>query len=79
MQWEVWAIPTANLITAEASEAEALAVVRDLLASDWTADELTLIFEDEALSIDDLPPAVTGVDLVCRVEAHYPPATRRPA
>jgi len=29
MIWEVWAIPTSNLIAAEESEAEALAVVRD--------------------------------------------------
>jgi hypothetical protein len=43
MQWEVWAIPTSNLIAAEATENRALAIVRDLLAADWTPDELTLI------------------------------------
>ena len=79
MQWEVWAIPTSNMIAAEASEARALAVVRDLLASDWTPDELTLIADDESLDIEDLPPAITGDDLVRRIALLDSPPSRRTA
>ena len=79
MQWEVWAIPTSNMITAEATEARALAIVRDLLAADWTSDELTLIVDDESLAIEDLPPAITGDELVRRVALLDSPASRRTA
>lgn len=69
MFWEVWAIPTANLIAAKATETEALAVIRDLLAADWVADELTLIFDDPSMPVEQLPPAVTGEDLARRMAA----------
>ena len=79
MQWVVWAIPTSNLIAAEATEDRALAIVRDLLATDWTPDELTLIVDDESLEIDDLPPAITGDELARRVALLDSPASRRTA
>lgn len=79
MQWEVWAIPTSNLIAAEATENKALAIVRDLLATDWTPDELTLIFDDDSLALEDLPPAITGDELVRRVASLNSPASRRTA
>ena len=69
MFWEVWAIPTANLIAAKATETEALAVIRDLLAADWVVDELTLIFDDPSVPVEQLPPALTGDDLTRRVAA----------
>jgi hypothetical protein len=67
--WEVWSISTANMIAAEATEVEALELVRTLLAADWTADELVLIFDDPAVADEDLPPGVTGEELARRVEA----------
>ena len=67
MNWELWAIPSGNLIAATETESEALAIVRDLLASDWRPDELSLIFEDESKPVEDLPPALSGEDLARRV------------
>ena len=79
MQWEVWAIPTSNLIAATATEAEALAIVRDLLAVDWTPDELTVLVDDESLPIEELPPAMSGAELVRRIASLDAPAPRRTA
>ncbi|MGE3908544.1 MAG: hypothetical protein AB7K36_04295 [Chloroflexota bacterium] len=79
MFWEVWAVPTGNLIAAKATEAEALAVVQSLLAVDWSADELTLIFDDPALPVEDLPPALTGDDLAQRAAVSAGQDARRTA
>lgn len=75
MSWELWAIPSGNLITATETEAEALDVARGLLLTDWRADELSLIFEDESKPIEDLPPALTGDALARR--AAVPSSARR--
>jgi len=64
------------LIAAEASEVEALAVVRDLLGSDWTPDELTLIYDDPSLADEELPLAVTGEELARRAGVVRDPARR---
>ena len=53
--------------------------VRDLLAADWTRDELTVIVDDESLNIEDLPPAITGDELVRRIALLDAPASRRTA
>ena len=79
MTWEVWAIPTSNLITAKATESEALAVVRQLLAVDWTADELVMIYDDPALADEDLPSPVSGEELARRAEAAGADPVRRTA
>lgn len=79
MTWEVWAVPTSNLIAAEDTEAEALAVVRTLLTEGWTPAELVLIFDDPALADEDLPPGVSGDELARRAEAAGNPPTRRTA
>ena len=76
MQWEVWSIPTSNLIAAEATEAAASAVVRQLLASDWTPGELTLIIDDPSLADEELRPVVTGDELARRAGAVHDPARR---
>jgi hypothetical protein len=76
MIWEVWAIPTSNLIAAEESEAEALAVVRDLLSEGWKPSELVLILDDPALADEGLPPGVTGDELCRRAEAASPQPPR---
>lgn len=69
MFWGVWAVPTGNLIAAKTTEAEALAVVRGLLAVDWDASELTLIFDDPSVPDEELPPALTGDEVARRVAA----------
>ncbi|MGE3269075.1 MAG: hypothetical protein AB7P40_10030 [Chloroflexota bacterium] len=79
MFWEVWAVPTGNLIAAKATEAEALAVVQSVLAVDWSADELTLVFDDPALPVEDLPPALTGDDLAQRAAVSAGQDARRTA
>jgi hypothetical protein len=79
MTWEVWAIPTSNMITAKPTEAEALAVVRQLLAVDWRADELVMIYDDPALADEDLPPGVTGEELARRAEDDGADPVRRTA
>jgi hypothetical protein len=66
MYWEVWTIPSASMVASEATEADALRVVRELLALDWKPDELVLIFDDPALADEELPPGVTGDDLARR-------------
>lgn len=66
MHWELWAVPDFNLIAAMEREAEALALVRELLAKGWRADHLSLIVEDEARPAEELPPALTGEELARR-------------
>lgn len=69
MNWELWAIPSGNLIAATETEAEALRIVRDLLATDWHPNELSLIFEDHSQQVEALPPALTGDALARRAGA----------
>ena len=72
MHWEVWDTDTANLLDACKSEAEALALVRELLAKGWPVEDLSLMFEDESRPAETLPPAVTGVELARRAEETAP-------
>jgi hypothetical protein len=76
MHWELWALNAGNLIRDYDSEAEALAMVRALLADGWSADDLGLGLEfDDGEEIDDakLPPALFGGALAAR--AHESGAT----
>jgi hypothetical protein len=71
MHYELWALNTGNLIRDYDSEAEALAMVRSLLASGWCADDLGLRLEyDEGEEGDDavLPLALYGAALAARVD-----------
>jgi hypothetical protein len=67
------------MITARSTEADALDVVRELLAKDWTVDELVLIYDDPALADEDLPPGVTGEELARRAGLNGPDQVRRTA
>ncbi len=69
MNGEVWALPSGNLIAATETEAEALGIVRELLATDWRADELSLIYDDQSMPVENLPPALSGDELARRVGA----------
>ena len=79
MHWELWGCPggrSGNMIGTWEREEEALAVVRDLLATDWTPDELSLggeWGEDEEGDDADLPTVLTGEALVQRAESLLKP------
>lgn len=72
MHWELWDTDTANLLDASESEAEVLALVRELLAKGWPVEHLSLIYEDETLPVEALPPAVSGAELARRAEDAAP-------
>ena len=57
-----------NLIGWRETEAEALALVRELVGKRWPVEALSLMAEDETLPVEALPPAVTGAELVRRAE-----------
>ena len=79
MHWELWDAVSRNQLAAYETEAAALAGVRDLLDEGWKATELLLIFDDSALADEDLPPAVSGDELVRRAGAAHEPPSRRTA
>jgi hypothetical protein len=71
MHWELWALNAGNLIRDYDTEDSALAMVRDLLADGWSADDLGLGLEfDEGEDGDDarLPPVLYGHALAVRAE-----------
>ena len=69
LHWELWHVTTANQLDAFETDVAALALVRELLSLGWRADELTLIFDDPSVPVEQLPPALTGDDLARRVAA----------
>lgn len=71
MHWELWDTDTANLLLA-GDEAEVLALVRELVGKGWPVGDLSLIYEDESLPVEALPPAVTGTELARRAEDAAP-------
>lgn len=64
--YEVWELETSSLVAAYPSEAEALALVRQLLGAGWSADQLVLAAENERLDPENLPAPLTG-ELLARV------------
>lgn len=66
MHWELWSLNTGNLLGDFDSESEVQAMVRDLLAAGWSADDLGVGLEwDDGEAGDDalLPPTRSGTDL----------------
>jgi hypothetical protein len=66
MHYELWDAQTANVIAVTLTQAEALALVRRLLASGWDPEHLTLGLDfDEGEEGDDvvLPPVQGGAAL----------------
>src|SRR3954471_16100168 len=81
MHYELWALNAGNVIRGYATEAEALAMIRDLLADGWSANDLGLGLEfDEGEDIDDsrLPPVLYGAALAARVRELQPEIQKRP-
>lgn len=72
MHCELWSVDTANMLDSSESEDEILSLVRELLAKGWSADNLVLIYEEESLPVEALPPAVTGAALASRAEDASP-------
>lgn len=68
MHWELWSVDTANLVGTFDTEAEGLALVRELVGKGWPAEVLSLMVEDETVPVEALPPAVTGAELARRAE-----------
>ena len=68
MHWELWSIDTANLVGTFDTEAEGLALVRELVGKGWPAEVLSLMVEDETVPVEVLPLAVTGAELARRAE-----------
>ena len=65
--YEVWELETRSLVATYPSEAEAIALVRQLLTAGWSPDDLVLAAENERVDVPDLPPFLTGDALVERV------------
>jgi hypothetical protein len=64
MHFELWALSTGNRIAAMATEADALALVRELIEIGWDAEELSLGPEPDAeAEYANLPPVVEGAAL----------------
>ena len=61
--YEVWELETSSLVAAYPSEAEALALVRQLLAAGWPSDALVLAAENERIEPENLPAPLTGESL----------------
>jgi hypothetical protein len=79
MFWELWHLTTANQLDAFETEIAALSLARELLSLGRRADELTLIFDDPSVPVEELPPALTGDDLARRADAVGSQDARRTA
>jgi hypothetical protein len=81
MHYELWALNVGNLICGYDTETEALAMVRQLMAGGWSADDLGLALEfDDGEEVDDslLPPALYGAKLAARVAEDDPGIEHQP-
>jgi hypothetical protein len=77
--WEIWHNPSRNALASEETEAEALRVVRDIVSEGSTYADLTLLFDDPDVEVEDLPPPVSGTELARRAEAAGSSPVRRTA
>ena len=79
LHWELWHVTTVNQLATFETEAAALGLARELLSLGWLADELTLLFDDPSVLVEELPPALTGDELAQRVAALNTQDARRTA
>jgi hypothetical protein len=63
MWWELWDVESGNMIGTRDTEADALALVRNLVDKGWPIAALSMIYDDDAWADQDLPPAITGDEL----------------
>ena len=78
-RWELWHAPSRSCLVDFETEPEVLAFVRDLLELGWKPADLSLMYDEPALEVEDLPPAISGDELARRAEAARSDAIRRPA
>jgi hypothetical protein len=64
--WEIWDVPSRNMLADARSEQEALAIVREIVGEGAAYSDLTLLFDDPDLDVEALPPPVTGDELARR-------------
>ena len=55
MWWEVWDTDSGNMIGSRDTEAEALALVRELVDKGWPIAALALLADDDELPVEALP------------------------
>jgi len=79
MRWELWDIESGNLVGERDNEADALAMVRDLIERGWPVSALSLLAEDETVPDEELPPGITGDELARRAGASGDGPVRRTA
>lgn len=61
--WELWDLETRNALAVFETESEGLAYVRELMGQGWKASDLTFFYDDPAVEVEDLPPAISGDEL----------------
>ena len=67
--WEIWHLPSRNVLADAESEREALAVTRDIVDEGSTYSDLLLLFDDPNVDVENLPLPVTGDELARRAGA----------
>ncbi|HZO26574.1 MAG TPA: hypothetical protein VFH48_11370 [Chloroflexota bacterium] len=64
--WEIWDLPSRNVLADAESEVEALAIVREFVGEGATYSDLLLLFDDPDVDVEKLPSPVTGEELAQR-------------
>lgn len=76
MHWELWDTDSGNMVGDYDTEADALVIVRDAVRRHGRAVAETLAlgaeYDDEAGSDDELPPVLSGGELIARAERVAP-------
>jgi hypothetical protein len=76
--YDVWSLHPGNLVADFETEDEAMAVIRDLLAAGWSADDLSLGWGDTENDAKG-GEISTGAELAARVLSADPKQPRRSA
>ena len=77
--WEIWHLPSNNVLADAEHEHEALSIVRDIVGEGAKYSDLMLLFDDPDLDVEALPTPVSGEELAQRAEAAVDRPVRRTA
>jgi len=77
--WEIWHLPSNNVLADAESEQEALAIVREFVDAGSKYSDLMLLFDDPDLDVEELPTPVTGEELAQRAKSASNDPVRRTA
>lgn len=76
MHWELWDTDSGNMVGDYATEADALVIVRDAVRRHGPEVAETLAlgaeYDDEVGSDDELPPVLSGTELIAHAEQAAP-------